>query len=169
MEDYYSIPDDTIIGMIASFFLAYFLIALIIAIVCYVFTSLALYQMAKNRNIENPWLAWIPIANMYLMGKLLYEKVAFGSSIIPMAHVILPLLPIVCGILAFIPYIGWLFPIVNAVYYCAALYRLFRLYKPDNAVLYLVLSIIFPVLQPFFLFSMRRYQDQEYLSDTPNN
>ena len=98
------------------------------------------------------------------MGKIINEKVAFGSWVIPYAHVFLPLLPFASGLLSMIPFIGWLFPMAYAVYYYGALYRLYRMYKPENAVLFLVLSIIFAITQPFFLFSMRNNQEEEYLA-----
>ena len=69
-------------------------------------------------------------------------------------------------ILGAIPFIGFLCPIAYAVYYYAALYRLFKLYNADKAVLFLVLSIIFTFLGPIFLFTMRNNQPVEYLEET---
>ena len=40
---------------------------LIFSAVMYVYTALALYAIAQKTNTENPWLAWIPIANIILM------------------------------------------------------------------------------------------------------
>jgi Family of unknown function (DUF5684) len=42
-------------------------ISLVIFGVFYVYTSLALQTIAKKTNTNNPWLAWIPIANIFLM------------------------------------------------------------------------------------------------------
>lgn len=39
----------------------------IFALAMYVYTALALQTIAKKTNTENPWLAWIPIANFILM------------------------------------------------------------------------------------------------------
>ncbi len=36
----------------------------------YVWSSLCLYIIAKKTNTPYPWLAWIPIANIYLMCKI---------------------------------------------------------------------------------------------------
>lgn len=164
MDYSYSAADEGALALVLSFLAAYLVIVLIVGIVCYVFTALSLYQMAKNRNIDNAWLAWIPIANAFIMGKIINEKVAFGSWTIPYAHIFLPLFPFASGLLAMIPFIGWLFPIAYTVYYFGALYRLYRMYKPENAVLFLVLSIIFAITIPFFLFSMRNNQEDEYLT-----
>jgi hypothetical protein len=34
----------------------------------YVLMALGLYTIAKSRNLKNPWLAWVPVANMWLLG-----------------------------------------------------------------------------------------------------
>ncbi len=49
-----------ILGAFLMFFLIFFA-------VFYVYTALALQTIAKKTNTENPWLAWIPIANIILM------------------------------------------------------------------------------------------------------
>ena len=43
----------------------------IICIVMYVLFSLGLYTLAGRRNIENPWLAWIPVVQFYTMGEVI--------------------------------------------------------------------------------------------------
>lgn len=43
------------------------LTALIIGIALYVYMAVALMTIARKTKTENAWLAWIPIANLYLM------------------------------------------------------------------------------------------------------
>ena len=45
-------------------------ILLALAVVMYVFQSLGLYTMAKRRGIKCYGLAWVPIGNLWIMGKL---------------------------------------------------------------------------------------------------
>ena len=45
-------------------------VASVVGIVCYIFQSISLYRIAKRRNIPAPGLAWVPIANIYLIGKI---------------------------------------------------------------------------------------------------
>ena len=33
------------------------------------FSAFSLYRLAQSRNVDMPWLAWIPIAQMYIIGK----------------------------------------------------------------------------------------------------
>jgi hypothetical protein len=54
----------------APFIAAFLVVAIIIGIAIYVYTALALYTIAKKLGHKNPWLAWIPIANVALMFQL---------------------------------------------------------------------------------------------------
>src|SRR6266508_583642 len=44
-----------------------FFVAMIMLVVMYVYMAVCLQTIAKKTNTENPWLAWIPIANIILM------------------------------------------------------------------------------------------------------
>lgn len=45
-------------------------IGALIAILSYVLGSVGLFKMAKNLGIAAPWLAFIPVANIYLLGRV---------------------------------------------------------------------------------------------------
>ncbi len=47
-----------------------YLVVLGIVIASYVLQSLSLYGIAKKRDINNAWLAWVPIANCWIMGSI---------------------------------------------------------------------------------------------------
>lgn len=53
----------------------------LISIATYVLTALSMHTIAKRRGIHNPWLAWIPVANMWLLGCIAdqYRSVARGE------------------------------------------------------------------------------------------
>lgn len=42
--------------------------SMLINIAIYVITALAIYTIAKRRGINKPWLAWIPIVNVWTLG-----------------------------------------------------------------------------------------------------
>lgn len=52
-----------------------------LGIVMYVFQSLGLYAIADRRGIRKPWLAWIPLGNMWIMGSISdqYQYVVKGK------------------------------------------------------------------------------------------
>lgn len=165
LGDFSSQPDSfwAIMPVIMSVLGIILAISLVIGLICYIFNSLGLYTMAKNRNIDNPWLAWIPLANRYLMGELINDDVSISSWHIPYAKLFLPLMGLaltaVMTILGFIPYlgafIGILLSLALSVYYYAAQFWLYSIYDKDHRVLYLVLSIFFPFLGPIFIFIIR--------------
>lgn len=53
----------------------------LIDVAIYVFTALSLYTLAKRRGIEKPWLAWIPLINVWALGCLSdqYQAVVNGK------------------------------------------------------------------------------------------
>ena len=142
----------------------------------YILTGVSLYSIAKRRGIERPWMAWVPGMNFYILGcisdqyqaivraknknkrtwillLLLVEMVAFCLMHIAApsgeaAPVIGPFLMI------FIP--AWCAGAAVVVISFIAHYDLYVSCDPKNAVLFLVLSIVFAVTQPIFLFVCRK-------------
>lgn len=56
--------------IIYSAYFAMILLSNAINIFSYVGQGIGLSAMAKHRGIENPWLAWVPMANTWMVGKL---------------------------------------------------------------------------------------------------
>ena len=137
--------------------------AFIIGIAAYVFTSLGLMTLAKNKGIENAWLAWIPIGNLYILGKIV-KNVKIGSWEIPQLEVVLPIASVAVAILSFIPVLGFLIAIAAAVLSGFVLYKLFSMYRPEQAVLFTVLSFILGLFW-IFVFIIRNDQAQEEYSE----
>ena len=54
----------------ALFGLTWSTLPTLISIAVYVFTALGLYTLAQRRGLRNPWLAWIPVANVWILGSL---------------------------------------------------------------------------------------------------
>lgn len=51
-------------------FAAFVIPMIILTLVLYVYYALALMKIAQKNNTPNAWLAWIPIANLYLMTQI---------------------------------------------------------------------------------------------------
>lgn len=72
---------------IVGFILTIIGILILILIAFYIYTALVLSAIAKRTNTENPWLAWIPVGNLYLMTQIANVPwwtlliVLFGSTI----------------------------------------------------------------------------------------
>lgn len=41
-----------------------------VAVLVYILKALALYTIAKRRNIKKPWLVWIPVVNVWILGSV---------------------------------------------------------------------------------------------------
>ena len=148
------------------------------SIAVYVFTALSLYTIARRRGISAPWLAWVPVANLWVLGSisdqyryltqgqmkhkrvtlLIWECVSWAmiagvvvSAFLAVAgesvQAIVTLLSLVLVMLVV--------AIVYVVLYFMALYDVYASCDPQNAALYLVLSIFFRFLVPVFLFISR--------------
>lgn len=56
-------------------------VIMVFAILCYVLQSLGMYTIAKRREIKYPWMAWIPVVNVWTLGSIddQYQYVANGK------------------------------------------------------------------------------------------
>lgn len=170
--------------LIVSVVLTALLIGLIISIVLYVFRSVGCYHIAKRRGIHNPWLAWVPVAQLWILGCISDQyqyvvrgkirnrrKILLGLSI---ASFILNLVTNRINSAALYDYrlssgfsgvmlvrMGFTLAVLTVavvllVFRCIALYDLYSSCCPDNNVLFLVLGILFPFTTPFFIFCNRK-------------
>ncbi|MBW2997289.1 hypothetical protein KY349_03040 [Candidatus Woesearchaeota archaeon] len=82
---------------------AFFVVWLIVMLAVYVYFALALMFIAKKKNTKNAWLAWIPIANVYLM-----TQVAGVPAWWTLA-VLLPIIPFIGGLamMVVMVYLWW--------------------------------------------------------------
>ncbi len=186
-------PVDEGIAVVGVFLIVILLFCLLVfgfSILSYVLQSLGVYTIAKRRGIHNPWLAWIPVGNMWILGSISdqYQYVAKGRvknrrktllglmiatyilmipyyivyftmmfqglvvggtvSLYPMTHYAIVILLLVFAI--------FVIAIIGGVIQYIALYDLFASCDPNNAVMYLVLSIFINVTMPFFVFACRK-------------
>ena len=130
-------------------------ILLAVMIVFYVLKSLGVMAMAANKGIENAWLAWIPIADLYILGSIVEEMDLFGNRLTNLG-MWLPVIMVGGIILEMIPIIGMLVGLAILVFFLLFSYQLFSMYSPSQAVLFTVLSIL--GLWPIFVFIIRNNQ-----------
>lgn len=188
-SSYYSNPID---DFLAAFFGTFFLILLFafaFGILVYVLQSLGFYTMAKNRNIPNPWLAWIPYGNLYLLGELI-DDIVLGIKGAKVILLVLGFANVGLAIGAYFPLIDmminpynvstdlaimfffFLLEILIYVVNIAAYYRLFKGYT-SNAVLFTVLTAIplTSIITPFVIFAIRNnvYNPNGYSANNYQN
>ena len=164
----------------------------------YVGTSLGGQRMAKKVGMENPWLFWIPGANLYALGQLadIQASRCEGKTTNFRKKILIWLIaPMIVSIAWAIILVIWLIAAVNKgilndtgivsldmtgdasmvglsfalllgfialfvayiiliVIYYKALYRAYKLYAPDSAGGFLVLSIFIGAAIPILLFAL---------------
>ena len=165
-----------------------------ISIAAYILTAMALYTLAQRRGINHPWLSWVPVANVWILGSLSdqYRYVVKGEerskrkSLVVLkiiSAVIVLLMVIACVVMAveitegimfsfreeeifedivgpLLAIVGLALPLAGVSIACTilrfmALYDVYTSCDPQYNVLFLVLSILFGVTEPFFLFFSR--------------
>jgi hypothetical protein len=136
----------TILGAIGFIFI------LILIGVC-IFFCLALYKLAQRRGIEMAWLAWIPVAHMYILG-MMVKKVNVSTFEIPKLEIVLPVSMLVVMLLGAIPLLGTLIVFAFYALLLITLYNLYNQYAPEKAMTYTLLSILVVTI-PFLLYGFR--------------
>lgn len=177
-------PDAEVLAMITSILVAILAIVGIVSVVTYIFSSLGFYTLAKRRGIRAPGLAWIPIGGVrWIWGSLadqyagltgsklrcsrhilLWGELALTAAAIPLLAASIQMLTAVMagqdisaqllqlnGIQTLLNLVG----IALSVMAYIALYKIYKSCDPKHAVLFLVLSIIFNITLPFFVFACR--------------
>lgn len=194
----YNMDFEDVLGSMLALNGASILTSFVLQIATYVLTALSLYAIAKRRGISKPWLAWIPVADVWILGSISdqYRYVVKGQNkskrkalltlsilvaVIYVAFLVLVIMIIGSAIMGLMQnvgngqmlerVIGPAFGILGlslplagvavayAVIYFMALYDVYTSCDPNNNVLFLVLSILFGITKPFFLFFSRNRDD----------
>lgn len=170
--------------MIIGIVLIVLLVVLAVSAVFYIFQSLGLYTIAKRRGIENPWLAWIPVANYWILGCISDQyryvvkgqvknkrKIMLGLSVGTIA--VSAVVETISGVIlmsgdgaeaamalnSLMSLVSSGVSIASMVFWHMALYDLYTSCCPSNNAVFLVLGIIFSFTQPFFIFFNRKKDD----------
>ena len=183
MQTVFSTAEPAVVGVLI-FIMILYLLLIAYCILSYVFTCLSMYTIAKRRGIFNPWLAWIPIGNACILGSISdqYQNIAKGKirnrrAVLLGLNIAIVALLIPFVIVEFMLFLSvessdaagvaslivilvfylvyFALAIVNLVFYYIALYDLYSSCNPDNAAMFLVLSIFITITQPFFMFACR--------------
>lgn len=86
-----------------------------LGIVAYVLQALALYTIAKRRGLNKPWLAWVPVVNVWTLGAVSdhYQSVVNGQKkskrkILLGLNIAALVLEIIC-LIVFLLVVSWYF------------------------------------------------------------
>ena len=114
------------IGVLIAILLAVSAVSLIVTLIHYVLYCFGIFRIAKKLDVELAWLAWIPYAQYYTLGKVAEkcDERAGNFSPRPWAKIVLfgsigtvvayAILYVVNFILSFIPFVGFILSLLIA-------------------------------------------------------
>ena len=186
-NDFASSPDFMGLMGFIGFILIIFIILLIFSFVLWIFQSIALYTLARNRGMSGAGLAWIPFIGHYRIGSVadnIYmaegSKSFYGMVILlgTIATYALSFVPSTImhsamdsimessynnfGFLAMGTALGafaWIASLTLYVIQIISLYKIYKCYRPENTIAWTILSAIpfTSFLAPIFLFIIRNH------------
>ncbi len=163
---------------IIAFAIILLAIFLILSVLIIVFQGIGIMKMHKNLNIKGGWMAFVPILNIYAFGKVAEQHVGKNGKKAPKFSLILLLGLLFGSLITILLYtlllmsseqseiifgtclvITLLFSTLISLFYNVtkyiALWNIFAIFLTKNITLNMVLSIIFPIFQPFAIFVIR--------------
>lgn len=162
----------------------------LLSVAAYVLTAFSLYAIARRRGLDKAWLAWVPVANSWIVGSLSdqYQYLVKGQNkskrkVLLVLNILQTVFAATLAVLAAVMAAGAFFAmedarmvpsvlgpamailglcvplmgvaIANIVIRYMAMFDIYRSADPENSILYLVLSILVSITEPFFLFFNR--------------
>lgn len=156
----------------------------VVTVALYGIFCAGLHSAGRRRGLAHSWLAWIPVANLWLLGSIsdqfqyLVKGKIRSRRIILLVLAVATLIMYVVGaycvylsaelgyikatyftmpmLMAFVSVVLVLAGAVTAIVYLyMSCYDLFCSCDPDNKKLFLVLTILFPESLPFIVFAIR--------------
>ena len=70
---FYNVNEEQMAVAVVGILLVVYLVIMGIGLASYIMNAIALQKIASKRLIQNAWLAWIPIANSWLIGSIADE------------------------------------------------------------------------------------------------
>lgn len=177
---------ETALAVIGGLLLIVLLAALFLGILFYILTAAGMYSIAKRRGILHPWLAWIPVANAWLLGSISdqYQYVVKGkvknrrTVLLSLSIAAVVISVVLClltgetvelsslaaaagigGISILLMLASVVITAVYAVFRYLALFDLYTSCRADSGVVYLVVSMLFSITEPFLIFACRKRED----------
>lgn len=186
MSGFYNGADITggfVAGVLAVIYVIIVMFSVMMGIAIYITSAIGQMKMSKKCGVENPWLAFVPVARAYNFGLLAekyddgriapkkYGRILLGLNIAVLAGGMASIIGCVIAVIlssgisqtsAASSRIGILLlvlitlaytalAVVTAVFNYIALYRVYKMFSPANAALFLVLSIFFSIAFPIIM------------------
>lgn len=130
-------------------------LTVIFSVALYVLFSYSLYVIVKKRDMPNPWLAWIPIVNMYCIGKMVGDLKVFSLQLTNM-EIILPLAFALFIGLKYIPLVGFILSAIGLLVLIIAFNKLYKVFDEKNAFILTIITALLPTIAAPIIFFIYR-------------
>lgn len=137
------------------------LVLLAITIVAYFFSAIGISTIAKRRGIQNTWLAFIPIAQYYIIGEIVDNINAYKQKETKYKFILLGIAIASAvmggtgGAMGELIALAALVSLAHRICILICLFNIYKDYAPGASVVYLVFSTIF-YIEAAFLFFIRK-------------
>lgn len=138
----YGIPSELLIFLGGAFLMIMFLL-FIALLLSYIFGSIGLYTLAKRKGYDNPWLAWIPVANTYLAAQVGFNNTGAAWGYLAFS--------IFC-IIVELPSEAFIIQVIGMIIG----FNIFRRYSTKYVLLTVINVLTFGFAYPFILFAIRK-------------
>jgi uncharacterized membrane protein YfhO len=113
-----------LLGWLSAIIAGAAIVVMVVSLIVYIYTSLAMYTIGKKLGYKNSWLAWIPIANIAMILQLGGFHWAFVFLIL-------------------IPFLGWL---AIAILIYISLWRIYEKRKYPGWLSLIILGTMIPII-----------------------
>ncbi len=120
------------------FFIIFFKVFVFIFLVAYLVKSIGIYLMAKKLNMDNAFLAFIPIARSYLLGEICGPIEIFDIKVEQTGMLLL-----VTELLLFIPFFNTITSVIYLIIFYLVFYEIVKKYMNGKEAVLTIFSVIF--------------------------
>lgn len=144
---------DELLLLVLGGFVIFGIFFFLVGFATYILGAIGLMKVAERCDVQNGWLAFIPYANLWVMGEVVKDRLP--ESYRQHAGFLLLGATAVAFVLSLIPYIGFLFNIAYVAIMFYVMYKIFAKFS-EKAVLMTVFTFIsLGLLWGVFMFSIR--------------
>ena len=116
-------------------------------LILYIYMALCLMFIAQKTDTKYPWLAWIPVANVFLMA-MIARKPWWWALIMVLAYAV------AAGVMSAVAWLGWIFEIVGLVFMILIWIAIFQArHRPGWWVIWMFIPIVNLVMIGVIAFS----------------
>lgn len=148
-----------------QFIAGFMLLIFVILFTLYIFGSIGLMAIAKKLNITGGWMAWLPIFNFYLLGKVAFNKGAgwflaisgllsgnYNLTVNDEQVASSPILPAPLNSFLSLAFVVFLF---------TSLYKVYNKFSDKAGIMTVTSVLTFGLLSPIYLFAIRNNDVRE--------